>query len=110
MLHRIVMQPDELVQRRQRRRYLRAADHLAIPQRQKGAGAPRVGGVREALLEACRVHVGLPSGRAPGAWYFTEHRFKALASEFHLVLGPGGVLVCDEILPAHVVPAMHTYL
>src|SRR5690348_7028435 len=69
--------------------------------------AARIRRIGEALLEAGRVRVRLPSGGAPGLCIFAEYLPEAGTGELHLALGPGRVLSGDEVLPLDVVPAVH---
>src|SRR5262249_23714032 len=70
---------------------------------------PRTGGVAKprALLPGGRVAIHLPAGRGPAARPLAEDRLESLPGEQHLALGPGRVSSGDEVLPAHVVPAVH---
>src|SRR4051812_34860389 len=99
MLHRVGLEADQLIERGQRGRYLRAADQLAVPHREKRMRAARVGGVGEALLEACGVRVRLPPSSAPCLGRMTKDLGKAGDGELHLALGPRGVPAGDEVLP-----------
>ena len=85
---RDVVDADQLVERRQRRRELRAADRLGVPDRQVRMRAAAVRAVveAEALREAQRVHVHLPAGGAVRARRLAEDLGVALARAVHLVV------------------------
>ena len=99
---------DQLVERRQRRRKLRAADQLGVPDRQVRMRAAPVRAVveAEALRQPQRVHVHLPAGGAVRARRLLEDIGVALACPDHLASRPLGVGVRHAVLPADVVPAM----
>ena len=62
------------------------------------------------LLVPGRMAVQLPAGGAPGFCVRLENLPEALAGASHLALGPIGIAPHDEVLPAHVVPAVHADL
>src|SRR5438874_940185 len=56
---------------------------------------------------SARARSPAPAGRAPGARRGAEHLREARTRAVHFALGPSRVARRDEVLPAHMVPAMH---
>ena len=109
---RHAVEADHLVERRQRRRELRAANRFRIEHREVRMRSAAVGAIIEAqsLGETKRVHVHLPSRGAVRARRLAKDLRVALACTLHLGVRPALVGAGDAVLPADVVPAVDARL
>ena len=104
--------PEQLVQRRQRRRHLDRPEPGAVDRGAEGRRAAHVTRVAEAepVLDRERLGRGPPPGRGARGGTDSEDRLERLRRAQELGANPGRRQPVDPILPAHVIPAVGTDL